>query len=160
MIFRNLVIVVRLARNQISCFKYWPPVKSFPSSVCRTDKTHLSHWVASSEWCQQSVQLSSVQFSSVAQSCPTLCNPMDCSNSRLPCPPLSPEAYSNSCPLRRWCHPTISSSAIPFSSCLQSFPASGLSQWVSSSNEHQVAKILELQLQHQSFQWIFRIDLL
>ena len=36
-----------------------------------------------------------------------------------------PRVYSNSCPLRRWCHPTISSSVVPFSSCLQSFPASG-----------------------------------
>ena len=43
----------------------------------------------------------------------------------LPCPSPTPRAYSNSCPLHRWCHPTISSSGIPFSSCLQSFPASG-----------------------------------
>ena len=44
---------------------------------------------------------------------------------RLPCPPPTPRAYSNSCPLSQWCHPTISSSAVPFSSYLQSFPASG-----------------------------------
>ena len=44
---------------------------------------------------------------------------------RLLCPPLSPRVCSNSCPLSQWCHPTISSSAAPFSSCLQSFPASG-----------------------------------
>ena len=43
---------------------------------------------------------------------------------RLPCPSPTPRAYSNSCPLSRQCHPTISSSVIPFSSCLQSFPAS------------------------------------
>ena len=43
----------------------------------------------------------------------------------LPCPSLSPRACSNSCPLSWWSHPTISSSVIPFSSCLQSFPASG-----------------------------------
>ena len=42
-----------------------------------------------------------------------------------PCPSPTPRAYSNSCPLCRWCHPTISSSVVPFSSCLQSFPASG-----------------------------------
>ena len=58
----------------------------------------------------------------------------------LPRPSPTPRACSNSCPLSRWCHPTISSSAVPFSSCLQSFPASGLFQWVGSS--HQVAKIL------------------
>ena len=44
---------------------------------------------------------------------------------RLPCPSPTPRAYSNSCPSRRWCHPTISSSALPFSFSLQSFPASG-----------------------------------
>ena len=44
---------------------------------------------------------------------------------RLPCPSPTPGAYSNSCPLSRWCHPAISSSVVPFSSCLQSFPASG-----------------------------------
>ena len=44
---------------------------------------------------------------------------------RLLCPSPSPGACSNSCPLSRWCHPTISSSVVPFSSCLQSFPASG-----------------------------------
>ena len=44
---------------------------------------------------------------------------------RLPCPSSTPGACSNSCPLSRWSHPTISSSVIPFSSCLQSFPASG-----------------------------------
>ena len=46
-------------------------------------------------------------------------------HARLHCPPPSPGACSNSCPLRRWCHPTILSSVVPFSSCLQSFPASG-----------------------------------
>ena len=44
---------------------------------------------------------------------------------RPPCPSATPGVYSNSCPLSRWCHPTISSSVVPFSSCLQSFPASG-----------------------------------
>ena len=44
---------------------------------------------------------------------------------RLPCPSPTPRACSNSCPLSQWYHPTISSSGIPFSSCLQSFPASG-----------------------------------
>ena len=77
-------------------------------------------------------------------------------HARLPCPSISPGVFANSCLLSWWCHPTISSSVVPFSSCLQSFP--GVFQWVSSS--HQVAKVLELQLQHQSFQWIFRVDFL
>ena len=58
---------------------------------------------------------------------------------RLPCPSLSLGACSNSCPLSRWCHPTISSSVIPFS-CLQSFPASGT--FSMSRSLHQVAKVL------------------
>ena len=45
-------------------------------------------------------------------------------HARLPCPSLSPRVFSNSRPLSQWCHPTISSSVVPFSSCLQSFPAS------------------------------------
>ena len=48
-------------------------------------------------------------------------------HARPPCPSPTPRVYSNSCPLSRWCHPTISSSVVPFSSCLQSFPASGSS---------------------------------
>ena len=75
---------------------------------------------------------------------------------RLPCLSPTPRAYSTSCPSCWWCHPTISSSVIPFS-CLQSFPASGSFQV---SSLHQVAKVLEFQLQHQSFQWIFRTDFL
>ena len=46
-------------------------------------------------------------------------------HARPPCPSTTPGACSNSCPLNRWCHPAISSSVVPFSSCLQSFPASG-----------------------------------
>ena len=61
---------------------------------------------------------------SVTHSCPTLCGPHGLQHTRLPCPPPCPRACSNSCPLSQWCHPTISSSVIPFSSCLWSFPAS------------------------------------
>ena len=48
-------------------------------------------------------------------------------HARLPCPSPTPRACSDSCPLSWWCHPTTSSSVVPFSSCLQSFPASGSS---------------------------------
>ena len=69
--------------------------------------------------------ISSVQFSSVAQSCPTLCDPMNHSTPDLPvCPSPAPELHSNSCPSNWWCHPAISSSVVPFSSCPQSVPAS------------------------------------
>ena len=65
-----------------------------------------------------------VQFSSVAQLCPTLW-PHGLQHARPLCPSPTPVVYSNSCPLSWWCHPTISSSVIPFSFCLQSCPASG-----------------------------------
>ena len=60
---------------------------------------------------------------SVCQSCPTLW-PHGLQHARFPCPLTPLRAFSNSGPLSQWCHPTISSSVIPFSSCRQSFPAS------------------------------------
>ena len=88
---------------------------------------------------------------SVAQSCPNLHDPMDW-NTRLPCPTLSPRVCTNSSPLSyaiQWVHtpPALNLSQ-----------HQGLSQWVSSS--HEEARVLELQLQHQSFQWIFSVDFL
>ena len=66
----------------------------------------------------------SAQFTSVTQLCPTLCDSMDCSTPSLPVLHQCP-VYPNACPLSHWCHPNISSSIVPFSSCPQSFPASG-----------------------------------
>ena len=119
-----------------------------------------------SECCFSSVQfscsvvsdsLSSVQFSRLVVS--DSLQPHELKHARPPCPSSSPAACSSSYPLSQWYHPIISSSVIPFSSCLQSFSAPGsLFQWVSSL--HQVVKILEFQLQHQSFQWMLRTDFL
>ena len=67
---------------------------------------------------------SSVQFSSVAQSRPAL-RLHESQHARPPCPSPTPGIYSNSCPSSQWCHPAISSSVVPFSSCPQSLPASG-----------------------------------
>ena len=97
-----------------------------------------------------------IQFSSVAQSCLTMWS-HGLQHARPPCPSPTPGVYPNSCPLSWWCHPTISSSVIPFSSCPQSFPASAsfqMSQLFSSGGQ-----VLEFQL-HQSFQWTFRTDFL
>ena len=69
----------------------------------------------------------------------------------------SRQVHSNSCPSRRWCNPTISSSVVP-SPALSLSQHQGLFKWVSSP--HQVAIVLEFQLQHQSFQWTPRTDLL
>ena len=66
---------------------------------------------------------SSVQFSRSVMS--NSLRPHGLQHARPPYPSPTPRVYSNSCPSRRWCHPTISSSVIPFSSHLQSFPASG-----------------------------------
>ena len=64
------------------------------------------------------------QFSSVTQSCPTLCDPMNHSMPGLPVHHQTPGVPSNSRPSSQWCHPAISSSVIPFLSCPQSLPAS------------------------------------
>ena len=74
---------------------------------------------------------------------------------RLPCPS---GGCSNSCPLSWWCYPTILSSVTPFPPALNLSQHQGLFQWVGSSQ--QVAKVLEFQLQHQSSQYIFKVDFL
>ena len=65
----------------------------------------------------------SVQFSRSLMSDPL--QPYGLQHARPPCPSPTPGVYSNSCPLSRWCHPATSSSVVPFSPCLQSFPVSG-----------------------------------
>ena len=100
----------------------------------------------------------SVQFSSVAQLCPALCNPMNCSTPGFPvCHQLLESAQT----YVHWVgdaiqpsHPLLS----PFPPALNLSQHQGLFKWVSSSQ--QVAKVLESQFQHQSFQWIFRTDFL
>ena len=87
---------------------------------------------------QEALQLmNSLQFSSVTQLCLTL-QPHGLQHARLPCLSPTPGACSNSCPSSWWCHQTISSSVVPFSSCLQSFSASGsfpMSQFFASGGQ-------------------------
>ena len=66
-----------------------------------------------------------LQFSSVTQFVSDSLRPHGPQHARLPCPSPSPGVCSNSCPSSKWCHPIISSSVVPFSSCLQSFSPSG-----------------------------------
>ena len=84
----------------------------------------------------RSIRSGSVQFSSVVQLSLTLCDPLDYSTPGLPVCHQLPE-FTHSCPFSQWCHPTISSSVVPFS-CLQSFPASGsfpMSQFFTSGSQ-------------------------
>ena len=82
-------------------------------TVCLTGLSKLCKWLV----------LTLLLFSHSVMS--NSLQPHGLQHTRLPCPSPSPGACSNSCPLNRWCQPTISSSVVPFSSCLQSFPASG-----------------------------------
>ena len=104
------------------------------------------------------VQAENNQFSSVTQSCPTLCNPMNRSTPGLPVHRQLPELTQTHA---HWVsdaiqpsHPLLS----PSPPALNLSQHQGLFQWVNSS--HQVAKVLEFQLQHQSFQWTPRTDVL
>ena len=103
-----------------------------------------------SRWCHPTISSSVIPFpptlpspesSSVQFSCSVVSDslrPHGLQHARLPCPPPTPEAYSNSCPLSQWCHATVSSYVIPFSSHLQSFWASGsfpISQFFASGGQ-------------------------
>ena len=91
-------------------------------------------WSLFGNECQLWVQFSSVSHSIVSDSL----RPHGLQHTRPPCPSPTPWIYPNSCSLSRWCNPTISSSVIPFSSCLQSFPASGafpISQFFTSGGQ-------------------------
>jgi len=87
-------------------------------------------------WLALKIEFSSVQFSH-----PVMSNslwPHEPQHARPPCPSPTPGVHPNPCPLSQWCHPTISSSVIPFSSCPQSFPASGsfsMSQLIASNGQ-------------------------
>ena len=98
-----------------------------------------------------------VQFSSVAQSCPTLCDPMDCSTPSLP---VHHEQLESAQTHVHWAGDAIQPShplSSPSPPALNLSKHQGLFKWVSSS--HQVIKLLEFQLQHQTFQWTPRTDL-
>ena len=75
------------------------------------------------EGISHTILLSSVQFSCSVMS--DYLWPHESQHTRAPCPSPNPRVHPNPCPLSRWCHPTISSSVVPFSSCPQSLPASG-----------------------------------
>jgi len=108
-----------------------------------------SWFLHSNKWYRSSVQLLSRVWLFATPWIPAWEASLSITNSRSPPKP---------CPSSQWCHTTISSSVIPFSSALNLSQYQGLFEWVSSS--HQVAKVLEFQFQHQSFQWAPRTDFL
>ena len=100
----------------------------------------------------------SIQFSSVTHTCPTLCDPRDCSTPGLPVHHQLPESTQTHV---HWVDDAIKPShplSSPSSPALNLSQHQGLFQWVNTS--HQMAKVLEFQIQDQSFQWILRTDLL
>ena len=88
--------------------------------------------------------------------CSVTSDSLQLQHTRHPCPSPTPRACLNSCLLSWWWHPSISSLSSPSPPAFNLSQHQGLFQWVSSL--HWVAKVLELQ--HQSFQWIFRVDFL
>ena len=98
-------------------------------------------------WCLKNI-LPSVQFSCSVVS--SSLRPHGLQHARLPCLSPTPRAYSNSCPLSRWCHPTSHLLLSPSPPTFNLSQHQHLFKWISSL--HQVAIVLELQLQHQSFQ--------
>ena len=151
----------------LHCWWEWKLVQPLGRTVCGDSLKKLEP------------ELPSVQFSHSVVS--DSLQPHGLQHSRPPCPSPTPGIYPNSCPLSRWCHPTISCSVVHFSSYLQSFPASGsfpMSQFNASNGQSigvwsielqsievsilqsiQYSKVLKFQLQHQSFQGTLRTDL-
>ena len=145
----SLIISGWAISSQVYADMIWPFKCSNFKDVSRNKKKSLTH---NPENC------SAVQFISVAQSCPTLCNPMNCHTPGLPVCHQLPE-FTQTHVHRvgdaiQPSHP-LSSPSPPAFNLLQH---QGLFKWVSSS--HQVAKVLEFQLQHQSLQWTPRTDFL
>ena len=108
-----------------------------------------------------------VSFSSVQFSCSVTSNslqPHGLQHARLPCSSPTPRVYLDSCPWSQWCHPTISSSVVPFSSCLQSFPPSGsfpMSQFFTSGGQSIGSFSFSISPSNEYSRLIsFRIDLL
>ena len=119
---------------------------SYPGTKSVKGKIKDKLRVLSVTWLMRLYQ--SVQFScTVVSDC---LRPHGLQHTRPPCASPSPGVHQNSCPLSRWCHPTISSTVVPFSPTFSLSQHEGLFKRVSSL--HQVAKVLKFQHQHQSFQ--------
>ena len=134
---------------------YWAAQTHLPRGIfCQAAKlllaflchpVHTLTSILSSGGVLKSLVWQSVQFSCSVVSNSLRVQPHESQHARPPCPSPTPGVHPDSCASSRWCHPAISSSVVPFSSCPQSLPASGFFfQWVNSS--HEVAKVLEFEL--------------
>ena len=140
----RLIVVMKIIQVEIKLYLVLD-LEHFMSH--RKDKKQVSYYY----WFLR-CHLISVQFSRSVMSDSLW--PHESQHARPPCLSPSPGVHSDSHPSSPWCHPAISSSVIPFSSCLQSFVASGSfpgRQFFTSDGQ-----IMELELQHPSFQRIFR----
>ena len=121
--------------------------------ICQKGSTIIQESV----WCSNDINFASVsQFSRSIMS--NSLRPHELQHAKLPYLSLTPGACSNSCPWSQWCHPTSHPLSSPPPPTFNFSQHQGLFQWVSCLR--QVARVLEFQLQHQSFQWIFRTDFL
>ena len=150
-----LLVGIKSHWRTLTCYgKMWPDIiwnrNGIENELSALDWDWVYNWYTSFRI------FSSVQFSRSVVS--DSLQPHELQHTRPPCLSPTPGVYPNSCPLSQWCHPAISFSVIPFSSCSNPSQHQGLFQWVNSS--HEGAKVLEFQLQHQSFQWTPRADLL
>ena len=119
-----------------------PFVCSFNLSLVISSYNHVAPHGALRIFILTVVQFSSVQFSHSVVS--NSLWPHELQHVRPPCPSPTPRVHSDSRPSSQWCHPAISSSVVPFSSCPNPSQHQSLFQWVNSS--HEVAKVLEFQL--------------
>ena len=101
----------------------FPLCSSYKTYLCKVEEKELRYFLINICWLYNHVNNVSVQFSRPVVS--DSLQPHELQHTRPPCPSPTPGVYSNSCPSSWWCHPAISSSVIPFSSCPQSLPASG-----------------------------------
>ena len=120
-----------------------------PTSVSQSVQSLSRVWRFATPWtatrqASLSITFSSVQSSSVTQCGSNSLRPHELQHARPPCPSPTPRVHPNSCPSSRWCHPAISSSVVPFFSCLQflpasdSFPVSQLFPWGGQNMEFQL----------------------
>ena len=164
--------LVRIQDGRPDCLRHWflQPEWDLAKSAWKSSKINESRWkmaifkwgtsylkVNKKAWLERRVvgwrhMLLLFSYQGMSDSW----RPHGLQRARPPCSSPSPGACSSSCPFNQWCHLTISSSLSSSPPAFNLSQHQGLFQWVGSS--HQVAKVWELQLQHQNFQRVFRVD--